>query len=168
MTTTATMHTPAFFDAAPTITAVDPLAEALGAAEGGVIEYRYVDAVKLAGHSCPTVAGAWLMTRAALAQLYRDQLPRRGDDGRDPLHAARHRSVDRARAPHASGAAAAGPDRENAAGIRAVGRRRCAPGVRADLAGLGADYRRRARGRPGVDRHRRLALPHRSEEHTSE
>lgn len=79
MTTMATMHTPAFFDAAPTITVVDPLAEALGAAEGGVIEYRYVDAVKLAGHSCPTVAGAWLMTRAALAQLYRDQLPRRGE-----------------------------------------------------------------------------------------
>lgn len=73
------MHTPAFFDAAPSITVADPLAEALGAADGGVFEYRYVDAVKLAGHSCPTVAGAWLMVRAALARLYRDQLPRRGE-----------------------------------------------------------------------------------------
>src|SRR5574340_1822296 len=78
MTTMATMHTPAFFDAAPAITVVDPLAETLGAAEGGVIEYRYVDAVKLAGHSCPTVAGAWLMTRKALASLYGDELPVRG------------------------------------------------------------------------------------------
>jgi hypothetical protein len=73
------MKTPAFFDAVPAITVADPLAEALGAAEGGLIEYRYVDAVKLAGHSCPTVAGAWLMTRAALARLYPGQTPRRGE-----------------------------------------------------------------------------------------
>lgn len=73
------MRTPDFFDAVPSITVVDPLAEALGAADGGVLEYRYVDAVKLAGHSCPTVAGAWLMTRAALARLYPDELPRRGE-----------------------------------------------------------------------------------------
>jgi hypothetical protein len=73
------MHSPDFFDAVPTITVADPLAEALGAAEGGVIEYRYADAVKLAGHSCPTVAGAWLMTRAALARLYPGELPRRGE-----------------------------------------------------------------------------------------
>jgi hypothetical protein len=73
------MKTPAFFDAAPAIVVADPLAEALGAAEGGLIEYRYVDAVKLAGHSCPTVAGAWLMTRAALARLYPGETPRRGE-----------------------------------------------------------------------------------------
>jgi hypothetical protein len=73
------MKIPAFFDAVPTITVADPLAEALGAAEGGLIEYRYLDAVKLAGHSCPTVAGAWLMTRAALARLYPGQTPRRGE-----------------------------------------------------------------------------------------
>jgi hypothetical protein len=73
-----TMQTPAFFDAVPPIVVADPLAALLGAAEGGLIEYRYVDAVKLAGHSCPTVAGAWLMTRAALAHLYREDTPRRG------------------------------------------------------------------------------------------
>lgn len=67
--TSSTMQTPAFFDAVPAIFVVDPLADALGAVEGGLIEYRYIDAVKLAGHSCPTVAGAWLMTRAALARL---------------------------------------------------------------------------------------------------
>lgn len=73
------MHTPAFYDAAPAIVMTDPLAEILGAAEDGLIEYRYVDAVKLAGHSCPTVAGAWLMTRAALARLYPGETPRRGE-----------------------------------------------------------------------------------------
>lgn len=50
----------------------------LGWAEGGTIEYRYVDAAKLAGHSCPTVAGAWLMIRAGLRHLYHDELPERG------------------------------------------------------------------------------------------
>jgi hypothetical protein len=75
----AAMKTPAFFDAVPAIVVADPLAETLGAAEGGLIEYRYVDAVKLTGHSCPTVAGAWLMTHAALARLYLGETPRRGE-----------------------------------------------------------------------------------------
>ena len=45
----------------------------------GVITYRYVDAVQLAGHSCPTVAGAYLMVLKGLARLYADgQLPERG------------------------------------------------------------------------------------------
>ena len=72
------MQTPAFFDAVARIGVTDPLAALLGAAEGGRIEYRYLDAVKLAGHSCPTVAGAWLMTRTALARLYPDETPQRG------------------------------------------------------------------------------------------
>lgn len=76
--TMATMHTPAFFDAVPAIAVTDPLAALLGATAGGRIEYRYLDAVKLAGHSCPTVAGAWLMTRSALARLYPDGAPQRG------------------------------------------------------------------------------------------
>lgn len=69
---------PAFFDAAPVIRMRDPLAQFLGAAAGGVLQYRYADAVRLAGHSCPTVASAWLMTRAALRGLYGDELPERG------------------------------------------------------------------------------------------
>lgn len=69
---------PAFFDAVPAITLRDPLAEILGAAEGGLIEYRFADAVRLAGHSCPTVAGAWLMTTRALRALYGDTVPERG------------------------------------------------------------------------------------------
>lgn len=38
------MQAPAFFDAVPAISVVDPLADALGAVEGGLIEYRYIDA----------------------------------------------------------------------------------------------------------------------------
>jgi hypothetical protein len=72
------MRLPEFFDSAPRITLRDPLAGFLGAADDGVIEYRYADAVKLAGHSCPTVASAYLMTRTALANLYPDALPERG------------------------------------------------------------------------------------------
>ena len=34
--------------------------------------------MKLAGHSCPTVAGAYLMTGKALAELYGNELPVRG------------------------------------------------------------------------------------------
>lgn len=56
----------------------DPLAEFLGAAEGGRLEYAYADAVKLTGHSCPTVAGAWLATLRALAELYPGETPERG------------------------------------------------------------------------------------------
>jgi hypothetical protein len=72
------MTFPAFFDAVPPITLRDPLAEILGAADGGLIEYRFADAVRLAGHSCPTVAGAWLMTTRALRTLYGDAVPERG------------------------------------------------------------------------------------------
>lgn len=73
------MQTPAFFDQAPHIVLYDALAHTLGATHDGLIEYQYLDAVKLAGHSCPTVACAWLMTRAALAHLYLGEMPQRGE-----------------------------------------------------------------------------------------
>ncbi len=72
------MHFPEFFDAAPRLTVRDPLAGFLGAADDGVLEYGYADVVMLAGHSCPTVASAYLMTRAALRSLYPEALPERG------------------------------------------------------------------------------------------
>lgn len=72
------MSFPEFFDAVPRLTLHDPLAEILGAAANGLIQYGYTDAVKLAGHSCPTVAGAYLMTLKALAKLYPDCRPERG------------------------------------------------------------------------------------------
>ena len=72
------MHYPAFFNEVRRITLTDPLAAFLGAAEGGLIEYTYHDAVKLAGHSCPTVAGAYLATVKALERLYAGTIPERG------------------------------------------------------------------------------------------
>lgn len=72
------MNAPIFYNDAPKIILHDPLAEFLGATENGIIEYGYLDAVKLAGHSCPTVAGAYLMTCKGLAELYGNELPVRG------------------------------------------------------------------------------------------
>lgn len=72
------MSYPRFFDQAPTIVLQDPLAKFLGAAEGGQFEYSYIDVVKTAGHSCPTVASAFLMTAKALEALYPDSIPERG------------------------------------------------------------------------------------------
>jgi len=72
------MTYPAFFDDVPTLTLHDPLADLLGAASDGLMTYGYTDAVKLAGHSCPTVAGAYLMTLKALGRLYPDGPPERG------------------------------------------------------------------------------------------
>lgn len=73
------MSLPDFYDAAPRIALYDPLSAFLGTAEGGVLSYGYADAVKLAGHSCPTVAGAWLICVRALRHLYPDGLPVRGE-----------------------------------------------------------------------------------------
>uniref|UniRef100_Q47A61 Formylmethanofuran dehydrogenase subunit E domain-containing protein n=1 Tax=Dechloromonas aromatica (strain RCB) TaxID=159087 RepID=Q47A61_DECAR len=73
------MPLPDFFAQIPAITLRDPLAELLGAADGGLIEYTFADAVKLAGHSCPTVAGAWLMSVRALGELYGSETPVRGN-----------------------------------------------------------------------------------------
>lgn len=72
------MNHPPFFEQAPEIRLRDPLADLLGTCEGGLITYRYIDVVRLAGHSCPTVAGAYLMTRRALRALYGDELGERG------------------------------------------------------------------------------------------
>ncbi len=72
------MDFPDFFAAAPTIRLHEPLASFLGVSRSGTMTYGYVDAVKLAGHSCPTVAGAYLMVRRGLAYLYTDELPERG------------------------------------------------------------------------------------------
>lgn len=72
------MNHPDFFDKVPRISLYDPLAEFLGAAEGGILQYGYFDAVRLAGHSCPTVASAYWSTCKALAFLYPDKMPVRG------------------------------------------------------------------------------------------
>lgn len=72
------MTFPDFFSRVPAIAVYDPLADLLGSAAGGRLDYRFEDAVRLTGHACPTVAGAWLTGCAALHALYPDQLPERG------------------------------------------------------------------------------------------
>jgi hypothetical protein len=69
---------PDFFAEVPALRLHDGLAQLLGASDDGMIEYHYADAVRLAGHSCPTVAGGWLSARAALRHLYPDTVPERG------------------------------------------------------------------------------------------
>ena len=69
----------AFFDEIETIVVEDELAKFLGVNEDGVIEFSYADIVKTAGHSCGTVAGAYLIAREGLKALYKDTLPQRGE-----------------------------------------------------------------------------------------
>ncbi len=73
------MNYPAFFDRVEKIKLYDPLADFLGAIENGEIQIEYIDAVKFAGHSCPTVAGAYLMTLLGLRELFANSLPIRGE-----------------------------------------------------------------------------------------
>lgn len=73
------MKYPAFYDRVSPIILRDPLADTLGAFEDGIIEYGYLDVARLAGHSCPTVAGAFLMAKHGLEALFGDALPVRGE-----------------------------------------------------------------------------------------
>ncbi len=73
------MKYPEFYDKVPQIKLYDPLAEFLGSLDGGIVEFKYIQIVKTAGHSCPTVAGAYMMTLKALEALYPDSLPVRGE-----------------------------------------------------------------------------------------
>ncbi len=72
------MNLPTYFDDLPGVTVRDPLAALLGCPVDGQLTYRYADVVRMAGHSCPTVAAAWLMLHQGLAWVYDDQLPLRG------------------------------------------------------------------------------------------
>lgn len=73
------MTYPIFFDEVESLEIQDPLAKVLGAFENGEMTFHYLDVVKAAGHSCPTVAGAYLMTLKALKALYPHSLPVRGN-----------------------------------------------------------------------------------------
>lgn len=73
------MNFPDFFNKIPTIKLQDNLSDFLGTFEDGIVEFSYLDIIKSAGHSCPTVLGAYLMTYKALNFLYENELPKRGD-----------------------------------------------------------------------------------------
>lgn len=68
-----------FFDSVEPIKTKDPLAMALGAIDKNEpFVFTYTDAVKLAGHSCPAVSGAYKLTQVALKSLYGNETPVRG------------------------------------------------------------------------------------------
>ena len=74
------MTYPNFFNNIETIKLQDNLSNFLGTFEDGIIEFSYLDVVKSAGHSCPTVAGAYLCTLEGLKGLYpNNELPIRGE-----------------------------------------------------------------------------------------
>ncbi len=73
------MKLPDFYKNIEPIMLKDDLAEFLGAPEDGEIEIHYLDIVKMAGHSCATVAGAYLMAFKGLKALYPNELPQRGE-----------------------------------------------------------------------------------------
>ena len=73
------MSYPKFFDEVESIKLQDDLAQLLGSCEDGIVEFTYLDIVKTAGHSCPTVAGAYIMTYVALKELYKEEIPKRGE-----------------------------------------------------------------------------------------
>ncbi|MDF1876405.1 hypothetical protein JHD47_01065 [Sulfurimonas sp. SAG-AH-194-L11] len=70
---------PDFFDTIEIIKVKDPLSQVLGAFTLGEYEFSYLDVVRSAGHSCPTVAGAYIITNEALKVLYPNQRAVRGN-----------------------------------------------------------------------------------------
>ena len=73
------MAYPEFFDEVQSIKVADPLSNVLGAFENGIYEFSFLEIVKSAGHSCPTVAGAYIMTAESLKALYPDEMVIRGN-----------------------------------------------------------------------------------------
>lgn len=68
-----------FFDEIEPIVLQDELARFLGVNDDGILEITYLDIVKVAGHSCATVSGAYLMALGGLKALYGDEVPQRGE-----------------------------------------------------------------------------------------
>jgi len=73
------MRYPKFYDEVEIIKVVDPLSNVLGTFENGMYEFNYLDVVKSAGHSCPTVAGAYIIALEGLKALYPNELAVRGN-----------------------------------------------------------------------------------------
>lgn len=72
------MKLPEYFNDIEPIVLRDELSKFLGTSEDGELEISYAEIVKMAGHSCATVAGAWMMTKKGLKALYGDEKPVRG------------------------------------------------------------------------------------------
>ena len=55
----------------------EPLAETLGAfkEKEAVLEYTYIETIKMAGHACPTVTGAYMGCQEALTYFTQMRFP---------------------------------------------------------------------------------------------
>lgn len=73
------MKYPEFFNLIPSIQLTDPLASVLGTFDEGAVTISYLDVVKGSGHSCPTIAGAYLVSYHALKSLFPEGLAVRGN-----------------------------------------------------------------------------------------
>jgi len=73
------MEFPDYYKNIEPIELIDELAMFLGAPDDGEYKIYYNEIVKMAGHSCATVAGAFLMAREGLKALYEDDKPIRGN-----------------------------------------------------------------------------------------
>ena len=69
-----------FYDQAPVIRIVDPMANAVGSVVNGqnTLVIHLTDVALYTGHVCPNVASGYMLTSAALAALYPDSTPVRG------------------------------------------------------------------------------------------
>ncbi len=69
-----------FFTEIEPIALIDPLASTLGVvAEGDLIFYHYREIVKFAERLCLAVSGAFMTTKIALKNLYKSEIPVRGE-----------------------------------------------------------------------------------------
>lgn len=73
------MNYPEYFNTIEPISLQDDLSGFLGTFENGRVEFNYLEIVKATGHSCPTVAGAYLMCLEGLKALYPNDIPKRGE-----------------------------------------------------------------------------------------
>jgi len=73
------MKLPEYYKNIEPIVLFDELAMFLGVPEDGKYEIHYHEIVKMAGHSCATVAGAYLMALKGLKALYKTEIPKRGE-----------------------------------------------------------------------------------------
>ena len=73
------MDYPQFYNDVEHIVLTDELSKFLGTNTDGIIDISYLEIVKMAGHSCATVAGAYLMAKEGLKALFPNETPKRGE-----------------------------------------------------------------------------------------
>ena len=73
------MEYPAFYNDIEHIVLKDNLSQFLGSTGEGIIDFSYLDIVKMAGHGCVLVSGTYLMALKGLQKLYGPGLPVRGE-----------------------------------------------------------------------------------------